>query len=116
MEASDQVTHIDTRQRKQRDRISTAELFTVIEGLLPFAQVEIDCLEDYVSGFPNDPDHTQDAERVRQGKEAIESANRLIVKKSPETRRKQRALGKKQGLQQETGNAPTSEKSAAVDE
>lgn len=116
MEASDQVTHIDTRQRKQRDRISTAELFTALEGLLPPAEIEISCLADFVENFPDDPNHIEDAEQVRQGKEAIELAKRMIARKTAAIRRKQRALAKKQDLQQEPDYAAATDKSASVDE
>jgi hypothetical protein len=92
MEAAEQTTYINKRKRRQRDRVSTAELYTALEGLLLPAEIEIDCLAGYVEDFPDDPDHAEDAERVRQGKEAIDLARRLIARKTGNIRRKQRAL------------------------
>jgi hypothetical protein len=115
MEATDQIRHIDKRQRKRRQPIPMAELFTALEGLLPFAQVELDCLADYVRDFPDDPDHVEDAERVRRGNEAIEFTNRLIARKTYAIRRKQRALGETQGKQPVPDHPPAPEESANRD-
>ena len=45
---------------KRRRSVSTAELFTVLEALLPFAQTEIELLDEYVRTMPDDPDHATD--------------------------------------------------------
>lgn len=81
---------IETNRRRYRQRVSTVELFAVLEALLPIAEVELDCLADYVKDFPDDPDHAQDAERVRRGKLALELAQRLIARKSAPIRYRQR--------------------------
>jgi hypothetical protein len=79
-------------QRKRRRAVSAAELYDVLETLLPFARVEIECLEGYVKSFPDDPDHAQDAERVRRGQATLAMAGRLIERKSYAIRRQQQAL------------------------
>jgi hypothetical protein len=95
--ATAQVEVKKTLKRRRRERVSTAELYAALEGLLEPAQIEIDCLADYVRDFPDDEDHTQDAERVRQGQTAIELAKRLIARKTSTIRRQQRALEQRQG-------------------
>jgi hypothetical protein len=78
-----------------RPRPSHVELYSVIDALLPFAQVEIDFLTDTVQAFPDDLEHAEDAERARQGQEAIAEAQRLIGNKSYYIRRRQRELSGK---------------------
>ncbi len=68
MESTNEL--ILTKQRKQR-AVSIAELYAVLEALLPFAKVEIECLADYVENFSDDPDHPTDAIRVQQGLAAL---------------------------------------------
>jgi hypothetical protein len=84
-------------ETKRRERVSTAELYSALEALLPFARIVIECLDDYIVNFPDDADHVKDAARVRVGKEAIELAGRLIARKSGVIRRKQKALTGKHG-------------------
>jgi hypothetical protein len=80
---------------REAPRPSHVELYAVIEALLPFAQVEIDFLTDTVQAFPDDPEHAEEAERARQGQEAIAEAQRLIGNKSYYIRRRQRELSGK---------------------
>jgi hypothetical protein len=81
----------NTRKSKRRTTVSTAELYVVLEALLPFAQTDIEDLADSVENFPDDPDHTENVARLRLGKEAIESAQGLIASKTGYLRRKVRA-------------------------
>jgi hypothetical protein len=97
MEAIDNPISLNTRNQKRRDRVSTAELYEALEGLLPFAEVEIECLADHVETFPDDFDNAREVERVRQGKAAIELTRRLIARKTANIRRKQRSLREKLG-------------------
>lgn len=83
--------------RRQAKAASKAELYSALEALLPFARIELECLDDYVVNFPDDPDHAKDASSVRVGKEAVELAGRLIARKSGLIRRKQKALTRKHG-------------------
>ena len=87
----------DQRRRERRRRVSPTELYTALEGLLPCAEVHLDWLSSYVSDFPNDPDHTEDAELARRGKEALDLARRLIARKTGNIRRKQRAFSEMHG-------------------
>jgi hypothetical protein len=88
---------INKSKQKKRERVSTAEFFTALEGLLPAAEIEIDWLGRFVEDFPEDEGHAEDAELVRQGREAIELAKRLIARKTGNICRKQRALRERQG-------------------
>jgi hypothetical protein len=92
MEDIEQTTLVNARQRKKRRSVSTAELYAALAAVLPFAQVEIECLADYAATFPDDPDHAADAEQARQGLEAIELARRLIAQKTAYIRRQEQAL------------------------
>ena len=76
-------------------RGSIVELYSLLETLLPFAEVEVDVLADDVDDFTDDPEHAKQAERVRQGQEAIAAAQRLIANKSYRIRRRQRELNSK---------------------
>jgi hypothetical protein len=66
-----------------------AELFTALESSLPFAQVEVNCVADDARDLPDDP---ETVERTRRGQDAIETAKRLIARKTVAIRRKQRAF------------------------
>jgi hypothetical protein len=90
-----QMTGLEVPQgRKRRRAASTAELFAALEGLLPFAAVEIDCLAGYVESFSDDPDHEEDAERVKRGQAAIALARSLLDRKSHYLRRRVEELNK----------------------
>src|SRR5262249_54557991 len=97
MEALENRTSKIDGQRKRRRAVSAAELYEVLETLLPSARVEIDCLAGYVTDFPEDPEHAEDAERVRRGQAALDMADRLIARKSNVIRRQQRVLKERQG-------------------
>jgi hypothetical protein len=92
MKATEQDELVNTRRTERRRAVSTAELYSVLEALLPFAQADIEDLTDAVENFPDDPDHTQDAARLWFAKEAIESAKRIIARKTGYIRKKQRAV------------------------
>jgi hypothetical protein len=92
-----QKLDINKRQPKRRPAVSSAELFSALEAVLPFGQIEIDCQADYVRDFPDDPDHAEDAERVRQGQAAIETARRLIARKTYYVRKQEQALRESRG-------------------
>ena len=81
----------------RHERVSTPELYAALEGLLPFAETEIDWLAEYVRSFPQDEDHAAEAVRARQGAESLEFAKRLIARKSYAIRRKQTALEQQRG-------------------
>src|SRR5690348_6367776 len=94
MEAAAQNPNINDRQSRRRNTVSTAELFSVLEALLPFAKAEIETLLGFAESFPNDPDCVGDTERARRGKEALELAERLIERKTKTVARKQKTLRK----------------------
>jgi hypothetical protein len=59
-----------------------AELYCVLEAVLPFAEVDVQCLALDVEDFPDGPEYAEDdAEELRRGREAIAAARRLIAKK-----------------------------------
>jgi len=86
------------RQAKRAAAVPKAELFATLEALLPFAEVEVDCLVGFVDEFP------EDAERARRGQEAVESAKRLIAKKTGYIRRKEQTSRVNQGQADTTGS------------
>ena len=96
MEAIEEIHTIN--KRKYSERVSATELYSVLEELLPFAQVEVNCLADDARDMKaDDPDYPETAVRAQRGKEAIEWAERLIARKTATIRRKQRALREKKG-------------------
>jgi hypothetical protein len=96
MEASEQDQLINNRKSKRRRACSKAELYSVLEALLPFAQTEIKCLAYYVEHFPDDPQHAEDTKQARLGVKAIEVAEQLIAKKTVALRRQQKAFRENQ--------------------
>lgn len=92
MEADESAAMDGARKRKRRKRVSTAELYTALEGLLSAAEAHIDWLDSYVTDVPDDEDHAGDVERVRQGKAALDLARRLIARKTYTICRIQRVL------------------------
>ncbi len=91
--------HIDsnTQNRKKRDRVSTAELYTALEGLLSAAEIEIESRASYVEDFPDDEDHVEDVKFVQHGQAAIALAKELIARKTANIRRKQREIRETKG-------------------
>ncbi len=61
-----------------------AELYSVIEVLLDYANVEVDCLELGMDMFP------ENAERAKRGREAIEKGKELLAKRSAYYKQKPR--------------------------
>ncbi len=96
---------VNHQLKRRRRAVSTAELYAVLEALLPFAEVDIECLSDYVRNFPDDPDHSEDIVRACKGEQAIEEARRLIELKSGYVRRKERALREEQSEAQASNTA-----------
>lgn len=97
MEAIAQDQSINKRKRQRRDRVSTAELYTALEGLLPAAEIEIESRASYIEDFPEDDDHASDVEFVQHGQAAIALATELIARKTGNIRRKQRLMRETQG-------------------
>lgn len=96
MDALEQSGLISEDDTKRRERVSTAERYTALEGLLPASEIEIESRASYIQDFPDDEDHVEDVKFVEQGKAAIELARRLIARKTYNIRRKQRALREEQ--------------------
>ena len=96
MEAMAQDQKINGRKRQRRDRVSTAELFVALEGVLLAAEIEIESRASFVHDFPDDDDHAEDAAFVRHGQAAVALAKQLIARRSANIRRKQRAIRESQ--------------------
>lgn len=56
-----------------------AELYAALETLLPFAELEIDLVADFITTFPDDEDHVEDCERAVRGQEALKKAKALLA-------------------------------------
>jgi hypothetical protein len=97
METTAQDQTINGRKRRYRDRVSTVQLYIALEGLLPAAEIEIECRASYAHEFPDDEDHATDVEFARQGQAAITLAKQLIARKSANIRRKQQAIRDSEG-------------------
>jgi hypothetical protein len=87
MKAIEQNQLVNISQRTRRS--VTAELYAALEAVLPFAEIEVDFLTDWVEVF------TEDSEEAERGEKAVATARRLIAMKSRYMRRKSRALREK---------------------
>ena len=90
MKTSEQDPFVKISQRKRR-RSVTAELYVVLEAVLPFAEDEVESLNTDLDNWP------EDAEKARQGQEAVATARRLMAMKSRYMRRKLRAATQGKG-------------------
>jgi hypothetical protein len=71
----------DRRDRGDGHAPSLAELYAVLEAVLPFAESEVECIVDFAANFADDPDYPDEAEQARRGKKAIARARRLLARK-----------------------------------
>jgi hypothetical protein len=90
MKTIDQDPFVKTSQHKHR-RSVTAELYAALEAVLPFAEDEVEALHCDLANWP------EDAEKARQGNDAVATARRLIAMKSRYMRRKLRTATKRKG-------------------
>jgi hypothetical protein len=91
MEVIEDTTVVNNSLPKRRRPVSRAELYSALEAVLPFAESEVEFLNADLGNWP------EDAEDARRGLEALESAQRLMGKKTAALRRQQRALEQRPG-------------------
>lgn len=57
--------------------ISKGEIYAALAAILPFAEIEVDCMASYLRDFGPD-DELTDPERTRQGVEAVQNAKTIL--------------------------------------
>ena len=61
--------------------VTTAELYSTLEKLIPFAKAEIDWLISYTEDVPEDSNQVEDVELAREGSLALARAMKLVAAK-----------------------------------